>query len=216
VPASEVEILDTWHVSGLKGTGSHDIQATDLFVADEWTGSFAEPAPVVRHPLDAVRPLGRLGLELAAVALGTAQGAIDDLIEIGRAKKPLGGLMKRMAENPAFQHRLGELDLELRTARILLYNVARSDYERVTAGTELGQRELLERRTVLVRVGELATAVVDGCYHKSGTTGLFESSALQRRLRDIHAVVQHIMFTADVLTPSGALLLGEPVDGPLV
>jgi alkylation response protein AidB-like acyl-CoA dehydrogenase len=124
--------------------------------------------------------------------------------------------MKRLAENPAFQYRLGELDLELRTARALLYNVATSDYERVTAGRELGQRELLERRTVLVRVGELATAVVDGCYHKSGTTGLFESSALQRRLRDIHAVVQHVMFTADVLTPSGALLLGEPVEGPPV
>jgi len=216
VPAGEVEILDTWHVSGLKGTGSHDIKATDLFVPDEWTGSFVEPAPVVRHPLDAVRPLGRLGLELAAVALGTAQGAVDDLIEIGRTKKPLGGLMKRLAENPSFQHRLGELDLELRTARVLLYDIATSDYERVTAGREMGPRELLERRTVLVRVGESTTAVVDGCYHESGTTGLFESSALQRRLRDIHAVVQHVMFTADVLTPSGALLLGEPVEGTLV
>ena len=115
VPAAEVEILDTWHVSGLKATGSHDVQVSDLFVSEEWTGSFAEPAPVVRHPLDAVRPLGRLGLELAAVAVGTAQGALDDLIEIGRIKKPLGGLMRRLAEDPSFQRQLGELDLELRT-----------------------------------------------------------------------------------------------------
>jgi alkylation response protein AidB-like acyl-CoA dehydrogenase len=213
VPAGEVGILDTWHVSGLKGTGSHDFEATDLFVPDGWTGSFLDPAPVVRHPLDAVRPLGRLGLELAAVAVGTAQGAIDDLIEIGRTKKPLGGLMKRLAEDTAFQRQLGELDLELRIARTLLYNVARSDYERVTAGRELELRELVERRTVLSRVGELATAVVDGCYHRSGTTGLFESSALQRRLRDIHAVIQHALFTMDALGPSGALLLGEEVEG---
>ena len=149
VPADDVEILDTWHVSGLKGTGSHDFQVSDLFVPQEWTGSFLAPAPVVRHPLDAVRPLGRLGLELAAVAAGTAQGAIDDLIEIGRTKKPLGGLMRRLAEDPAFQRQLGELDLELRTARILLHSIARSDYERVTAGRELEQRELLERRTIL-------------------------------------------------------------------
>lgn len=198
---------------GVKGTGSHDFQVSDLFVPEEWTGSFLAPAPVVRHPLDAVRPLGRLGLELAAVAVGTAQGAIDDLIEIGRTKKPLGGLMRRLAEDPAFQRQLGELDLELRTARILLHNIARSDYERVTADRELDQRELLERRTVLSRVGELATAVVDGCYHKSGTTGLFESSALQRRLRDVHAVSQHALFTMDALAPSGALLLGEEVEG---
>ena len=213
VPAAEVEILDTWHVSGLKATGSHDVQVSDLFVSEEWTGSFAEPAPVVRHPLDAVRPLGRLGLELAAVAVGTAQGALDDLIEIGRIKKPLGGLMRRLAEDPSFQRQLGELDLELRTARILLHSIACSDYERVIAHRELGQRELLERRTILTRVGELATAVVDGCYHQSGTTGLFESDALQRRLRDVHAVIQHVLFTMDALTSSGALLLGEKVEG---
>jgi alkylation response protein AidB-like acyl-CoA dehydrogenase len=152
-------------------------------------------------------------LELAAVAVGTAQGAIDDLIEIGRTKKPLGGLMRRLAEDPAFQRQLGELDLEVRTARILLHTIARSDYERVMAGRELEQRELLERRTILARVGEIATAVVDGCYHNSGTTGLFESNALQRRLRDVHAVSQHVLFTMDALAPSGALLLGEEVEG---
>jgi indole-3-acetate monooxygenase len=215
VPTGEIEILDTWHVSGLKGTGSHDIQATDLFVPEEWTGSFLDAPPVIRHPLDAVRPLGRLGLELAAVAVGTAQGAVDDLIAIGRTKKPLGGLMKRLALEPLFQRALGELDLDLRTARILLHSVARSDYERVTAGKQLEPQELIQRRTILSRVGDLATAVVDGCHHRSGTTGLFETSALQRRLRDIHAVTQHIMFTLDGLVPSGALLLGEEVEiGP--
>ena len=215
-PVVEVEILDTWHVSGLKGTGSHDFRVDDLFVADAWTGSFRDPQPVVRHPLDVVPPLGRLGLELAAVAVGTAQGALDDLIEIGRTKKPLGGLLKRLAEEPTFQYSIGELDLQLRTARILLHATALSDYDRVTQGRELGQRELLERRTILGRVGDLATAVVDGCYHKSGTTGLFESSTLQRRLRDIHAVVQHVLFTMDAIGPSGALLLGEEVAAPFL
>ena len=167
----------------------------------------------MRHPLDAVRPLGRLGLELAAVAVGAAQGAVDDLVDIGATKKPLGGLMGRLAEDPVFQHELGELDLQQRSARILLHHVARSDYERVTAGRELETRELLERRTVLGRVGELATAVVDGCYHKSGTTGLFDDNPLQRRLRDVHAVVQHVLFTLDAKTPLGALLLGEDVSG---
>jgi alkylation response protein AidB-like acyl-CoA dehydrogenase len=213
---SEVEILDTWHVSGLKGTGSHDFRADDLFVADAWTGSFRDPQPVVRHPLDVVPPLGRLGLELAAVAVGTAQGALDDLIEIGRTKRPLGGLLKRLAEEPTFQYSVGELDLQLRTARILLHATALSDFDRVTQDRELGQRELLERRTILGRVGDLATGVVDGCYHKSGTTGLFESSTLQRRLRDIHAVVQHVLFTMDAIGPSGALLLGEEVAAPFL
>ncbi len=213
VPAGQVEIVDTWHVSGLKGTASNDLRATDLFVPTEWTGSYLAPAPVIRHPLDRVRPLGRLGLELAAVAVGTAQGAVEDLITIAATKKPLGGLLNRLAEQPIFQHTLGRLDTDLRTARVLLHNVATCDWERATTDHDPDQQTLLERRTVLSRVGEITTSVVNGAYHQAGTTGLFERSPLQRRLRDIHAVVQHVLFTADAFTPTGATLLGEPTPG---
>ena len=168
-----------------------------------------------RHPLDRVRPLGRLGLELAAVAVGTAQAALEDLIEIATTKKPLGGLLKRLAEEPVFQHTVGGLDADVRTARTLLHETATRDYQRATAGEDLDQRALLERLTALKRVGEIATAVVDRAYHEAGTTGLFESSPLQRRLRDIHAVVQHVVFTSDSFTPAGATLLGEPASGIL-
>jgi alkylation response protein AidB-like acyl-CoA dehydrogenase len=215
MPADQVEIVDTWHVSGLRGTASHDLRATNLFVPTEWTGSLLAPAPIIRHPLDRVRPLGRLGLELAAVAVGTAQAAIDDLMAVATTKKPLGGLLRRLAEEPVFQHTLGRLDKEVRAARILLHDVATTDYERATTGQDLDQRTLLERRTVLSRVGEIAASVVDQSYHQGGTTGLFEISPLQRRLRDVHAVVQHITFTADAFTPAGATLLGEPTSGVL-
>jgi alkylation response protein AidB-like acyl-CoA dehydrogenase len=213
VPVEHVEILDTWYVSGLKGTASHDVRVEDLFVPDAWTGNVLEPPPVVRHPLDAVHPLGRLGLELAAVAVGIAQGAVDDLVAIGASKRPLGGFLPRLAEDRVFQSRVGALDLDLRIARTLLHDVARTDLERVQRGRTLGQRETLERRSALSRIGDIAVGVVDGCYHASGTTGLYESSTLQRRLRDIHAVVQHILFTSNALAPLGALLLGEPVEG---
>jgi alkylation response protein AidB-like acyl-CoA dehydrogenase len=213
VPVEDVEILDTWYVSGLKGTGSHDVRVEDLLVAEAWTGNVLEPPPVVRHPLDAVHPLGRLGLELAAVAVGIAAGAVDDLVAIGTSKRPLGGFLPRLAEDRVFQSRVGAFDLELRIARTLLHDVARTDWERVQCGRILGQRETLERRSTLSRIGDLAVEVVDGCYHASGTTGLYESSTLQRRLRDIHAVVQHILFTANALAPLGAVLLGEPVEG---
>jgi alkylation response protein AidB-like acyl-CoA dehydrogenase len=213
VPVDEVEILDTWHVSGLKGTASHDVRVEDLFVADAWTGNVLQPPPVVRHPLDAVHPLGRLGLELAAVAVGIAQGALDDLLAIGASKRPLAGFLPRLAEDRVFQSRVGALDLECRMARTLLHDVARRDWERVQCGVALDQRTTLERRSTLSRIGDLAAGVVTGCYHASGTTGLYESSALQRRLRDVHAVVQHVLFTSNALAPLGAVLLGEPLEG---
>ena len=215
VPVEHVEILDTWYVSGLKGTASHDVRVDDLFVDAAWTGNVLESPPVIRHPLDGVHPLGRLGLELAAVAVGIARGAVDDLVAIGSTKRPLGGFMPRLAEDRVFQSTVGALDLDLRIARALLHDVARTDFERVQCGRALEQREALERRSTLSRIGDLAVGVVDGCYRASGTTGLYETSPLQRRLRDVHAVVQHFLFTSSALAPLGALLLGAPVEGGL-
>jgi indole-3-acetate monooxygenase len=211
VPVAEVEIVDTWHVSGLRGTGSHDVAAHDLFVADEWTGNLTAGPPIVRHPLDAVPALGRLGLELAAVAVGIARGAVDDLVEIASTKRPLAGILPRSAEDPVFQYHAGEIALDLRIARLLLHDIAASDGARVSAGRALEARELIERRAMLGRIGRMAASVVDRCYAACGTTGLHESSPLQRRMRDVHAVIQHVLFTRDALGPAGAYLLGEPV-----
>ena len=216
VPAERVKIVDTWHVSGLRGTGSHDIAVEDLFVPDEWTASIIAPPPIIRHPLDTLPLLGRLGLELAACAVGIGQGAIDDLIDIAQTKRSMGGLLGRVAEDPVFQYKLGRLELDLRTARILLQHIARLDGEFATRGDPPSQGELLQRRTLLGRIAELAAAVVDGAYAQCGTTGLYTSSPLQRRLRDVRALTQHIMFAYNAYTPAGAQLLGEPVNAGLL
>ena len=71
------------------------------------------------------------------------------------------------------------------------------------------------RRATLARTVELAASVVDGCYHASGTSGMYETSPLQRRLRDVKALTQHAIFTANPYSPVGASLLGEPL-GPMM
>jgi alkylation response protein AidB-like acyl-CoA dehydrogenase len=211
VPADRVEILDTWYVNGLKGTGSHDITVEDLLVPERWTGSLLAPPTAPHHPLDNVPPLGRLGPELAAVALGIAQGAVDDLVEVGRTKRPLGGLRPRLAEDPLFQHRTGATLTDLRTARLLLHHVARTDWDRACEGVPPDAVSFHERRALLGRVVSLSVAVVDACYSACGTTGLYQSSPLQRRLRDVRAASQHVLFTADPFAMRGAAALGEPV-----
>jgi alkylation response protein AidB-like acyl-CoA dehydrogenase len=198
----------------LCGTGSHDIALDDVFVPEEWTGSLFA-APTVHHPLDSLPLLGRLGVELGACAVGIAQGALDDVVEIGRTKRPLGGLLNRVAEDPVFQYKLGRLDMDLRTARLLVRDVARADEEVAARGTKRSDIELLERRTTLNKVAELAASVVDGAYTMCGTSGLYLGSPLQRRARDIHALTQHFILSANTYSPLGASLLGEPTNtGP--
>jgi len=206
VPASEVKIVDTWHVSGLKGTGSQDIVAENLFIPEDWTGSFAELPKVARHPLDQRPLLARFGSEFAAVAVGAAQGAINDLVAISREKVPATAQSKLSAD-PVLQHMLGSFATDLYMARTLLHQIARDDQASVATGPP-DNAAMAARRARLARVGSVSAAVVDGCYVASGTTGLFESCPLQRRLRDVRAVTQHFLLSVrSSFGPVGAAVL---------
>ena len=208
VPASKVRIDDVWQVSGLKGTSSNDVVVNDLFVPEEWTGNFAELPKVARHPLDQRPLLARFGTEFAAVAVGIAQGALADITDIARNKVPATSPSK-LAADPIAQYMVGQFASDLYMARTLLHQVARDDQSSV--GTPLDNTAMVTRRARLARAAAVAASVVEGCYTVSGTTGLFESCPLQRRLRDVRAVTQHYLLSArSAYGPVGAAILSEP------
>jgi alkylation response protein AidB-like acyl-CoA dehydrogenase len=212
VPAREVQIDDVWHVSGLKGTASNDIVASDLFIPDEWTGSFAELPTVARHPLDQRPLLARFGSEFAAVAVGIAQAALDDITDIARNKVPATSRSK-LASDPVAQYMVGQLATDLYMARTLLHQVARDDQASAPFGPP-DNTAMVTRRARLSRAASVAASVVEGAYSVSGTTGLFESCPLQRRLRDVRAVTQHYMLSArSAFGPVGTAILSEESAG---
>jgi indole-3-acetate monooxygenase len=212
VPAREVNIDDVWHVSGLKGTGSNDIVVSDLFIPDEWTGTFAELPPIARHPLDQRPLLARFGSEFAAVAIGIAQAALDDITNIARNKVPATSRSK-LAADPVAQYLVGQLATDLYMARTLLHQVARDDQASVPFGPP-DNTAMVIRRARLTRAAAVAASVVEGAYGVSGTTGLFESCPLQRRLRDVRAVTQHYMLSArSAYGPVGTAILSEESAG---
>jgi indole-3-acetate monooxygenase len=208
VRASEVQIDDVWHVSGLKGTGSQDIVVQDLLIPEDWTGTFADLPKIARHPLDQRPLLARFGSEFAAVAVGIAQGALDDIVDIARNKVPAMSRSK-LAADPVAQYMVGSLATDLHMARTLLHEVARADQESVPLGPPDNTATLI-RRARLARAASVAASAVEACYTVSGTTGLFESCPLQRRLRDVRAVTQHFLLSArSAFGPVGAALLDD-------
>jgi alkylation response protein AidB-like acyl-CoA dehydrogenase len=119
MPAEHWEIRDTWHTFGLKGTGSHHVALTDVFVPDEnflgfpFRTSFA-PDPIFGRFPDV------LLLAHAAVAVGMAEGAIMDLVElVGTGVKQLF-MTTKLAETERFKEGLARLDADLMAARALL------------------------------------------------------------------------------------------------
>ncbi len=81
-PAVEVEIVDTWHVSGLRGAGSHDICVDDTFCPEERTGALFGATPTIEATAFTIPPVTQLGLHLGAVAVGIAQAAIDYVVTL--------------------------------------------------------------------------------------------------------------------------------------
>ena len=87
LPATACEIIDTWTVGGLRGTGSHDVMVRDVFVPNNYGTAFTDPhvLPEVRYRIP---PFSRVIPGLGAMALGIARAAIDTFGEIAGAKTP--------------------------------------------------------------------------------------------------------------------------------
>jgi indole-3-acetate monooxygenase len=118
--AGEVEIEDTWSVSGLCGTGSHDVVAENVFVPADRTFALLSADPCLDDPLVRIPLPSPYVLQMASGALGIAQGALDDILALATDKVPLFAGAS-LAANPLFQNQLGEADARLRAARALLY-----------------------------------------------------------------------------------------------
>jgi alkylation response protein AidB-like acyl-CoA dehydrogenase len=210
--AHDVEIIPDWHVLGLRGTGSHSIAVDDVFCPEERTCVLFGAQPTMRGTIFNIPPVAHLGLFIAAVALGIAQAAVDDLVSLlASGKRPAYGT-RRAAESPLVQARLGEADATLRAARSLLYDQAARAWRVAAAADGFSLLDRARMRASSSRVVAMTAEVVEAAYLGGGGTALYDSSPLQRRLRDMYAVTQHAGVGPDFFPLVGALLAGEPID----
>ncbi len=190
VPVAEGELLDTWQVHGLRGTGTHHFVVNDVFVPEERT-VLAEGAPLVE-----TGPLYRIPRTLvfasgdAAVALGVARAAMDAFVELAGAKTPraVSGLLR---DQPMVQADVGHAEADLRAGRALLTEAVRDIWAAAESGPPgIDQRAAL--RLATTHAIRLAAGVVDAVYTAAGVTAIYESHPLQRHFQDIHVITQHI------------------------
>ena len=207
----EIVIEDTWDVSGLSGTGSHHFHVEDLIVPAARTFvPLVDPpcvdATIVRIPTPALFALG-----IASVAIGTARGALDEVIRIARERVPLLD-HEPVAANPHFHYGLAAADTDVRAARALLTEVASQAWLTATRGERFSLEQRARLRAAAVWSTERAVAAVEVAYRSGGGSAVYLDSSLQRRLRDIHALTQHFLVKRDTFTTAGAILAGQEVE----
>ena len=191
VPVAAAELLDTWHVRGLRGTGTHHFAVRDVYVPEEHsvlaaTASLVETGPLYQLPRTLLFASGD-----AAVALGVARACLSTFVELAGAKAPrsMHGLLR---DQPMVQADIGHADAQLRAGRALLTETVRDSWAAVsTTGTiSLDQRAAL--RIAATHAIRLAIEVVDTIYNAAGATAIYDGHLLQRFFQDIHVISQHI------------------------
>jgi indole-3-acetate monooxygenase len=209
LPTAELEILDTWHTSGLRGTGSHDALAADLFVPDHHILSLLDSEPRIDTPLYRFPIFGFFALSIAAAALGNARGAIDELSELA-AGKTAQGSNRRLAERPATQAAVGEAEAALRAARALYYEAIAEAWEAAQQGGPVGESLRLGLRLAATHAVRASAEVARSMYDLGGGTAIYEHSPLQRRFRDAHTATAHFQVNPAIWELTGRVLLGLP------
>jgi alkylation response protein AidB-like acyl-CoA dehydrogenase len=207
---SQYEILDTWDMAGLRGSGSHNVRATGGVVP----AKFAEvqlvalPAlydnPVFRIPI----PL-RLSYNKVAIALGVACGALKTFVDLANNKIPfLSG--SKLAERPIAQHRMGEMEAKYRAARAYVMEAMNDVEEELRRGAEAPSALTTQNARLACTYGANACMeVVDVLHNAAGTSGMQMASPLERKLRDAHGAATHRWVAHPLYTDLGRILLGH-------
>ncbi|MEV6598866.1 acyl-CoA dehydrogenase family protein [Actinoplanes sp. NPDC051346] len=197
---AQLTIHDTWEVAGLRGTGSHDFSADDVFVPADRTFSLAEP-PRQTGPLYALPALSLLALGIGAVALGIARASIEEFGELARSKRnPLTG--ETIAAKPAVRVAIAEATALHGAGLAYLRHSFTDD----GAGADVRRRAAL--RLAISTATRNAARAVDLVYNAAGGGAVYDTSPLQRHFRDVHVATQHAMVSGDVTEMAGAVLLG--------
>lgn len=207
-PASDGEIVDTWHVAGLRGTGSHDVVATGVRVPIERTiAPMFEPAQV-DAPLYQLPFAVMLTAFMSAFPLGIARRALDEFATLAAKKSRAIPPGPTLAADEAVQVDLARAEAAVRSARAYAREALAAAYERVCAGDEVS---VAQRNDVLMaglHAGRSARMATDAVFALAGGGALYDTSPLQRCVRDLLAGTQHIFYSVARWKTGGRVQLG--------
>jgi len=218
LPADETEVADVWQTAGMRGTGSHDVIVTDVFVplrrvvsvVDIYSGtapgSIAHDAATYRWPM-----VPALALTAAMPVLGAAERVVELYQErVQERVLAYSGVVQK--DQPAAQIRLGDARVRLRALSALVADTAAGIERIVFAGERVPRAVRADARAAAAHTVHESRAVIADLLEASGASAQFLSNPLQRAKRDVDIAAGHVVFDYDLSRElSGALSIGAGI-----
>ena len=213
VRAADVTIHETWQVSAMQGTGSHDFEIDDRFVPVSRSFSVLTDQPRQAGPLYRLPFFSVAELSFACVSLGIARHALEEYRGLAQVKKPTGsGHLLR--DDPDVQARFARAEAAVRSARALVYQVAQQLWAAAVAGDAPSEEQRTGARLAAVDAVSRCARAVDLVYERAGMSPLFTSSAFGRAWRDIHTATQNMVVAGGLYVDVGEALLAPAPPAP--
>jgi alkylation response protein AidB-like acyl-CoA dehydrogenase len=208
---SELQIIDTWFVSGLKGTGSHDFIVENLFVPEAHTHGFVDAEArhdgrLYRFPI-----VSMLTLSVSIVPLGIAMAAVQAFVAL--SGRTVAGTSSPLSARELIQTDLGRAEALRRSGKALIVSALRD----LELALDVGGRPLIEARAffraALAHSAEASLRAVEILAAAAGTAAIAEGGQLERCLRDVQAAVKHVAMSPHNFATGGQVMLGLDMTG---
>lgn len=197
-PRGDNEIIDTWHVMGMEGTGSRDVNLKGVFLAEhcvvpaDYRGAKFHDSPLYRQPQWSTNPCS-----LASAIVGAAQGALDLFVENIRERTPRMGGGFKIGELQSIQLRIAESSAEIDSAKRMLLHNLQETHELLLDAETIPQEIMARNRRDMAYAPILAKRAIDRIFYASGATSIFLTQDIQRYFRDVNSGAQQIFLDWD-------------------
>jgi alkylation response protein AidB-like acyl-CoA dehydrogenase len=203
-PVEEATLIDNWDVMGLRGTGSIDYTAENVYVPESYTHFAITETPKRGGNLYKIGIVGFAAQCHSGWALGIGRRLLDECAAMVQAR---GGLKGPQGSSATFQEGYARAEGTYRSARAYVLESWRDAWATLESGEQLSTRQHTLIRSAMIQITAASHQVAQFVYAAAGTAGL-RAGTVQRLFRDMHAGTQHIIASPPVYQAVGRELAG--------
>lgn len=213
IPKEDIQVIDTWHVGGLNGTGSHDIVIKNALVKKEYVVDFDSPVALdnaySRLPIGCINAAG-----CAAMSLGVLKAAMDDLIDMC-LEKVTPGKSPDLRDRATVQATIAKSKTLLASRRLQLHHSVEALWEKSQQKKPFSDVQLADVWAAACETAREARSMVSEIYAVAGTASLYKKHKIERAHRDIHAILQHGIIQPHWMNQAGRAYVGLTPNGAM-
>jgi indole-3-acetate monooxygenase len=213
MPREDCTVLDTWHVLGLRGTGSTEFEADNVFVPKDLAIRFFHPECRYPYPIFRMPPT-YFGYNHVSVMNGIARSALAALKALAATKTttmPPGGLR----DDPQAHYAVAKAEAMIDANRLAVKDAFRLFWSPVVANESVSIEARARLRRAIVQAAESAVEAVQLCYRAAGGTAVYESAPFERALRDVNTAATHMAVRRLMMEEAGRVAFGLAPRTPL-